>query len=98
VTKTVLPLVCLSVLLVGIYSFFALAARNEIYYLCGNFTPGVSYSSVVRQLETADLSDYKSETSEQGERVIFSSPLHLHLVRCEITFAEDKTLSLAVYK
>ena len=97
-TKTVLSLVCLLLLLFGVYSFFALAARNEIYCLCGNFTPGVSYSSLVRQLETANLSDYAFEKSERGERLIHSSALHLNLIRSEITFAEDKKVSRAVYK
>jgi hypothetical protein len=84
--------------MLGIYVFFALSARNEIYYLCGNFKPGVSYSSVVRQLATANLSDYKVEKSEQGKRVTYSSVLHLNLFRCEITFAEDEKVSHAVYK
>ena len=93
------PLViCLLLLLLVIYAFFALSARNEIYYLCGNFKSGVSYSSVVRQLETANLSDYKVEKSEQGKRVTYSSALHLNLVRCEITFAEDEKVSHMIYK
>ena len=91
-------LVGLLLLLLGIYAFFALSARNEIYYLCGNFKSGVSYSSVVRQLDTANLSDYKIEKSEQGKRVKHSSALHLNLVRCEITFAEDEKVSHAIYK
>jgi len=91
-------LVGLLLLLLGIYSFFALSARNEIYYLCGNFKSGVSYSSVVRQLDTANLSDYKIEKSEQGKRVTHSSSLHLNLVRCEITFAENEKVSHAIYK
>jgi hypothetical protein len=98
VTKTALVLVVLLLLLVGIYTFFALSARNEIYYLCGNFKSGVSYSSVARQLDTASLSDYKVEKSEQGKRVSHSSALHLNLVRCEITFAEDEKVSHAIYK
>ena len=100
VTKTVLLLVVLLLLLllVGTYTFFALSARNEIYYLCGNFKSGVSYSSVVRQLDTANLSDYKVEKSEQGRRITYSSTLHLNLVRCEITFGEDEKVSHAIYK
>ena len=98
VTKTALVLVVLLLLLVGIYTFFALSARNEIYYLCGNFKSGVSYTSVARQLDTASLSDYKVEKSEQGKRVSHSSALHLNLVRCEITFAEDEKVSHAIYK
>jgi len=100
VTKTVLLLVVLLLLLVGTYTYtyFALSARNEIYYLCRNFKSGVSYSSVVRQLDTANLSDYKVEKSEQGKRITYSSTLHLNLVRCEITFAEDEKVSHAIYK
>jgi hypothetical protein len=90
--------VVLLLLLLGIYAFFALSARNEIYYLCGNFKSGVSYSSALRQLDTAILSDYKVEKFEQGKRVTYSSALHLNLVRCEITFAEDEKVSHAVYK
>ena len=85
-------------LMLGIYTLFALSARNEIYYLCGNFKSGVSYSSVVRQLDTANLSGYKIEKSEQGKRVTYSSMLHLNLVRCEITFADDEKVSHSIYK
>ena len=93
------PLVVgLLLLLLGFYAFFSLSARNEIYYLCGNFKSGVSYSSVLRQLDTANLSDYKIEKSEQGNRVTYSSALHLNLVRCEITFAEDEKVSHAIFK
>ena len=91
-------LVGLLLFLLAIYVFFALSARNEIYYLCGNFKSGVSYSSVARQLDTANLSDYKIEKSEQGKRVTHSSALHLNLVHCEITFDEDKKVSHAIYK
>ena len=98
VTKTPFLLAGLFLLMVGTYAFFVLSARNEIYYLCGNFKSGVSYSSVVRQLDTANLSGYKIETSEQGKRVTYSSALHLNLVRCEITFAEDEKVSHAIYK
>ena len=93
------PLVVgLLLLMLWIYALFALSARNEIYYLCGNFKSGVSYSSVVRQLDTANLSDYKIEETEQGKRITYSSMLHLNLVRCEITFAEDEKVSHAIYK
>ena len=97
-TKTVLLLTGLLLLLVGTYTFFALSARNEIYYLCGNFKSGVSYLSVVRQLETANLSGYKVEKSEQHKRVTHSSALHLNKVRCEITFTEHEKVSHAIYK
>ena len=58
---------------------------------------GVSYSSVLRQLDTVNLSDYKIEKSEQGKQVTHSSAIHLNLVRCEITFTEDEKVSQAIY-
>ena len=91
-------LVGLLLLLLGVYTFFAISARNEIYYLCGNFKSGVSFSSVERQLDTTNLSDYKIEKSEQGKQVIHSSALHLNLVRCEIIFDEDEKVIHAIYK
>ena len=91
-------LVGLLLFLLAIYVFFALSARNEIYYLCGNFKSGIYYSSVVRQLDTTNLSNYKIEKSEQGKRVTHSSALHLNLVRCEIAFDEDEKVSHAIYK
>ena len=52
--------VCLTVT----YIVVAWAARNEIFYLCGNFKEGVSYASVVRQMETSNLSVLATETSD----------------------------------
>ena len=98
VRRTILVLIGLFLLLVGGYTFLALSARNDVYYLCGNFKSGVSYSSVVRQLDTANLSHYTVEKSEVGKRVTFSSVLHLDLVRCEITFSNDDRVTVAIYR
>lgn len=98
VRRTVLVLIGLFLLLVGGYTFLALSARNEVYYLCGNFKSGVSYSSVIRQLDTANLSHYTVEKSEAGKRVAFSSVLHLDSVRCEITFSNDDRVTVAIYR
>ena len=88
----------IGLLSIGIYLFFALAARDEIYYLCGNFREGVSYESVLRQLDTATLSTYTLKNSEQGKRVIHSSALYFNLLRCEIAFAQDEKMSWASYQ
>lgn len=85
-------------LFIATYAFFALEARKEIYYLCGNFKEGVSYSSVVRQLETSDLSVYTIEEHEEGKRITHSSMLHLNLLHCEINFDNDEQVSRAIYK
>ena len=82
----------ISVFLVGTYAFFAVEARDEIYYLCGNFKEGVSYSSVVRQLDTSNLSVYEVVDSETGQRVVHSSVLHWHSLRCKIDIDSDEQL------
>lgn len=91
-------IIAIGLLSIGVYLFFALAARDEIYYLCGNFKEGVSYTSVLRQLDTVTLSTYEVERSEQGKRVIHSSALHFNLLRCEIAFAQDEKVSWASYR
>ena len=45
-----------------VFVFYANEARKEIYYLCGNFTTGTTYSSVIRRLDTINLSEYKVDT------------------------------------
>ena len=94
--KTMLLLVGLPLLLVGVYTSFTSAVRDEIYYLCGNFTSGDCHSSVLRQLETANFSDYKSKKAEQGKRVIHSSAFHLNLARSEMVFADGNAVNRAI--
>ena len=91
-------IIAIGLLSIGVYLFFALAARDEIYYLCGNFKEGVSYTSVLRQLDTVTLSTYEVERFEQDKRVIHSSAFHFNLLRCEIAFAQDEKVSWASYR
>lgn len=84
----------ISVLVVAVLGFFSYEAGKEVYFLCGNFKQGVSYSSVVRQLDTANLSSYTIDDSEPGRKIVLSSPLHFHLFRCNINFnAEELVIS-----
>ena len=68
------------------YIFFAWAARNEIFYLCGNFKEGVSYANVVRQMETSNLSVLATETSDFTPYISQASPLHLYILECRVEF------------
>lgn len=78
-----------------VFGFYANEARKEVYYLCGNFSKGTVYSSVTRQLDTINLSQYKVENLQQGKRVIHSSALHFHLLSCDIEFnSQDKVVSV----
>ena len=71
-------------------------ARKEVYYLCGNFSKGNSYSSVIRQLNTINLSEYKLENTAQGKRATHSSKFNFHLFTCTIEFnAQEKVVSVS---
>lgn len=82
-----------SLLAVITYGLFFNEARNEIYFLCGNFTEGVPYTSVTRQLDTITLSDYRIEEHETGTRITHSSQINFRLLSCHIDFVEDQVVS-----
>jgi hypothetical protein len=86
----------ISILGLMVFGFFANEARKEIYYLCGSFGKGTAYSSVIRQLNTISLSEYKVENLPQGKRVIHSSVLHFHLLSCNIEFnPQEKVVAVS---
>ena len=87
----------ISILGLLVFAFFANEARKEVYYLCGNFTKGTAYSSVIRQLNTISLSEYKVENVQQGKRVIHSSALHFHLLSCDIEFNPQEKVVAVLY-
>jgi len=67
-------------------TFFWSEARKEVIYLCGNFYPGVTKVSVVRQLNTANLLRYNDEDIEFGSRITADSLLHFGMFNCEVLF------------
>lgn len=80
-----------------VYGFYAKEARNEVYFLCGNFSKGTAYSSVIRQLNTGNLSEYKVVNIQQGKRIIHSSALHFHLLSCNIEFNQYEKVVAVLY-
>ena len=77
---------------------FCKIAKNEIFYLCGNFSAGVKKPSVIRQLETANLSSYKNTINENGAIIVFSSKLNFVTNQCVIELDKSDKVVLAVYK
>lgn len=69
-----------------VLGFYSNEARKEIHFLCGNFEAGDSFASVVRQLDTINLSEYEIESSGLGKRIDHSSLFNLHMVSCKIEF------------
>ncbi|MDZ7684524.1 MAG: hypothetical protein U5O39_05575 [Gammaproteobacteria bacterium] len=72
-------------------------ARQEVYYLCGNFISGVERASVVRQLDTANLSSYKQSTTKSGSKIVFSSKYNFDTYQCIIEFDKDNKVVSATY-
>ena len=61
-------------------------ARNEVVFLCGNFTPGVSKTSVLRQLATGEFLRLSVQSLTDGSRLVADSPYTLGYYRCVIEF------------
>ena len=75
-------LISLLVVLVFIITgaIFWKIAKDEIFYLCGNFSVGVNKSSVIRQLETANLSIYKILSMKTGQLLCLVASSILSLI------------------
>ena len=73
-------------------------ANDEIFFLCGNFSSGAKRPSVIRQLETANLSSYKNTITENGSIIVFSSRLNFVTNQCIIKLDKGEKVVLAVYK
>jgi hypothetical protein len=72
----------ISVCLVG--TFFWNEARKEIVFLCGNFKPGTTQESVLRQLKTGELLRYRTKNMQFGKRITVESVYNLYMNRCII--------------
>lgn len=98
VAKVKILIAVMSALTLIVYGFFANEARKEIYYLCGNIKADVSYSSVIKQLDTANLSTYTIENVSSGKHVVLSNLVHLYLLRCDIKVNSQDVVNSASYE
>ncbi|QSX32304.1 hypothetical protein JYB87_11010 [Shewanella avicenniae] len=96
----VIKITALALLLIAlmVYGFLANEARKEVRFLCGNFSTGVSHTSVIRQLNTANFADYRETASEQGSRIMFSSPINFRYFRCYIELDQYGDVTHADYE
>ena len=83
--------------LVLIGTIFWKIATDELFYLCSNFSSGVTKSSVIRQLNTANLSSYTSGSAENGSIIVFSSKLYFVSNQCIIEFDKSEKVVIAGY-
>lgn len=73
-------------------------ARKEVIFLCGNFSPGVSKQSVLRQLNTGHYIKINSSTLDGSEVMIASSVMPLVWTQCAITFSPQESVTSATLK
>lgn len=71
------------------------AARDEVIILCGNFHPGVTQTSVLRQLDTGNLLRYRLEDVEFGTRIEVDSLYNFTLYHCTIDLDENGKVTAA---
>lgn len=86
-----------TLLLLLIAGFYANEARKEIYYLCGNYHVGDTYSSVVTQLATIHHSVYQMQHVSGGKRIVHHSQYDLYLSGCNIEFDKENKVRATAY-
>lgn len=96
-SKKLLPSLLITVACISVFTILWKAGKDEIYYLCGNFTTGETKSNVIRQLETANLSGYTHEADENGSTIVFDSRLFFVPDRCIVQLDRSDKVVLASY-
>jgi hypothetical protein len=87
-----------AIVIVSITAFYWNEARKEVVFLCGNFTVGVSQSSVLKQLQTGNYLRYQVERGATGSRISVDSVLGFGAPRCLINFDKEDKVIQAVLK
>ncbi|WP_026374545.1 hypothetical protein [Aestuariibacter salexigens] len=80
------------------FAFFANETRKEIYFLCANFTQGTPVDSVIRQLDTAELSHYEINDSDTGSIIMLTSGLVFKVASCRIETDSDDAVMSATFR
>lgn len=71
-------------LLAAALAVYGVEARKEVRILCAQFTPGVGYADVIRQLETGNLLQYHVAQDGARQTVTFDSPFNLRTNHCTV--------------
>ena len=79
-------------------AIFWKAAKDEIFYLCSNFSTGVLESSVIKQLNTANLSNYTHTNNENGSIIVFRSRLYFVANQCIIELDKNGQVVFSDFK
>ena len=98
VNKKLLISLLIIIALITKGAIFWKVGKDEVFYLCSNFSEGIMKSSVARQLDTANLSSYTHSVNESGSTIVFSSKLFFVTNQCVIEFDKSDRVALAGFK
>ena len=89
----IIIMILVAIVVASVTVFYWNEARKEVYFLCGNFSGGVSQSSVLKQQQTGHFHSYQVERGATGSRISVDSVLGFGAPRCLIDFdREDKVI------
>lgn len=83
---------------ITVFTLLWKTGNDEVYYLCGNFSAGETKSNVIRQLETANLSNYTHTIDANGSTIVFRSQLFFVTNQCINKFNKSGRVVLASYE
>ena len=96
--KKLLISLLITVVFITVFTILWKTGKDEVYYLCGNFSAGETKSNVIRQLETANLSSYTNKADVNGSSIVFSSRLFFVTNQCIIKLDTSEKVVLTNYK
>jgi len=96
--NTLLIRLLITAVFIALFTLLWKTGNDEVYYLCGNFSAGETKSNVIRQLETANLSNYTHNIDANGSIIVFSSKLFFVTNECIIKFNKNGRVVLASYE
>ena len=96
--KTRRGLFSLAALAAVVVGFFWNEARKEIYFLCGNFKPGIAEADVRAQLETGHFLQHRTTETRLGSRIVVKSRYNLWMSACLIEIDEDGFVDSATFE
>ena len=79
-------------------SFYLVSARDEVFYLCGNFVKGVTRDSVTRQLDTGLFLRYEHVEDGQDKTIHVNSSLTQNVFTCTISLDGSDEVIEAVFE
>ena len=87
-----------TIIFITVFAIMWKIGKDDIYYVCENFSAGERKEAVIKQLETANLSRYTEIIDENGSIIVFSSRFFFVTNQCVIELDKSEKVVRASYK